>query len=578
MRRSFPLLVVAIACAAGCTGYVENVSGDQGGIKITSIGQGLQVNRFSAGTYLLARSVILEGRPKGTELFVEHLNMVLANSNISSLTLTASEVESKIKEPLGDAGAQTCPFVKQVDPQKSVACRTLAQRALDEAAKTSATLALDMQQKLRVASSTLKADELAFLKERIDESMQVGLDAGKVHTMELLRAKAVCDLTPEVKETAFNFGVSQGRTVFAQTGNKVLPTIGRNQCNTDLVASTVLAEAKTAKQDFLAKNALCAGYKPQDLPAAVDLSAQELDRSAGVDEGMKQGYESLRARLVKDWDCNACVCISGDEGKLPQVCFLRSQLEKKGILIEGKSIWEEIQAGDTHSLYALAQAGEPQCKSEKCKRLVEQYTRDECGCGGPTTLTQAQKQELEEACAPDGIPFPFQIASPLVVDLDGDGVKLLAKRIPFDLTASGKKSMIPALGGADALLALDLDGNGRIDSGAELFGDRTLCGKERCLDGLEALAQHDANRDGVIDARDPVFARLRLWRDTNADGQSSADELSTPARAGIREIQLKARLDVGFVDLAGHSATRALTFLRTDGTRGTIPDVWFNVQ
>jgi len=53
------------------------------------------------------------------------------------------------------------------------------------------------------------------------------------------------------------------------------------------------------------------------------------------------------------------------------------------------------------------------------------------------------------------------------------------------------------------VLPIDLNGNGRIDSGAELFGNHT--GGKSFANGFDALAQYDDNRDGKIDAADAVF-------------------------------------------------------------------------
>jgi len=169
------------------------------------------------------------------------------------------------------------------------------------------------------------------------------------------------------------------------------------------------------------------------------------------------------------------------------------------------------------------------------------------------------------------------IGSPLVLDLDGNGVHLSESRIRFDLAGTGEKVWIQSLEGRDALLTLDLDGDGRVGSGRELFGNSTACQAGTCTDCVEALQQHDANRDGYIDIRDPVFALLRLWRDADRDGVSSPGELTSVTAAGISAIQLTARTDLSFSDAAGNSATRALSFKRRRGPDGVIYDVWFNL-
>lgn len=67
--------------------------------------------------------------------------------------------------------------------------------------------------------------------------------------------------------------------------------------------------------------------------------------------------------------------------------------------------------------------------------------------------------------------------SPLVLDLDGNGfdIKLLSAYGPrFDQDGDGRYSRTAWVEATDGLLALDLNGNGMIDSGVELFGNNFL--------------------------------------------------------------------------------------------------------
>ena len=81
--------------------------------------------------------------------------------------------------------------------------------------------------------------------------------------------------------------------------------------------------------------------------------------------------------------------------------------------------------------------------------------------------------------------------------------------------------------------AANVDGNGSIDTGRELFGvdteivDANTGLTRNASSGFEALKAQDGNGDQLIDANDAVFSQLRLWRDLNQDGQSQTGELFT---------------------------------------------------
>jgi len=124
------------------------------------------------------------------------------------------------------------------------------------------------------------------------------------------------------------------------------------------------------------------------------------------------------------------------------------------------------------------------------------------------------------------------------------------------------------------LLALDRNHDGVINDGGELFGSATrLAGGGTAGNGYVALAEIDSNGDGVIDAKDSLYADLRVWVDANADGVSQADELKTLASLRIASLNLDARRD-GAED-HGNLIGLSSTYTTDDGKQHAAADVWF---
>lgn len=154
---------------------------------------------------------------------------------------------------------------------------------------------------------------------------------------------------------------------------------------------------------------------------------------------------------------------------------------------------------------------EPQC----------QWANNLCSYapGSPIIIAYGKGAKYELTSMDDGVFF----------DLDGDGV--------IDRVAWTK---------ADeevAFLALDRDGDGRITSGRELFGNHTLPGAPNGFDALQqmAMASNGGVLRGSVSADDPLFASLLLWTDRNHNGISEPDELR-PASEVLSEIGLGYKL------------------------------------
>jgi serine-aspartate repeat-containing protein C/D/E len=190
------------------------------------------------------------------------------------------------------------------------------------------------------------------------------------------------------------------------------------------------------------------------------------------------------------------------------------------------------------------------------------------GCGGTDTA-----EVTVVIGSPPPPPPPPPPVSPLVIDLHGDGIHLIARdnnSHGFDLTGDGKADDTAWFSPTDGILARDYDGNGTIDGIHEVFGNAEM-------DGYSELRMlEDTNSDGVIDANDAGWDQLRVWVDANSDGISQAEELYGLAHFGIVSIDAMGTENyIGMGDEAFISHTGSVTL--ADGSTLDTADVWFNL-
>ncbi|EPJ49069.1 MAG: hypothetical protein OFPII_03200 [Osedax symbiont Rs1] len=169
--------------------------------------------------------------------------------------------------------------------------------------------------------------------------------------------------------------------------------------------------------------------------------------------------------------------------------------------------------------------------------------------------------------------------SPLILDLDNDGVETISmdQGVKFDIDADGDLDATGWVNKDDALLVRDLNGDGLINDGSELFGENTvLSNGEKASNGFMALADLDSNNDGVFDKNDALYNELQIWQDRNSDGISQKEELSGLLDAGIESISLNTEVVSEFS--ADNWTGLRSSWVDTSGVTRDIDDVWFSTE
>ncbi|MDR1285147.1 MAG: hypothetical protein LBJ88_02985, partial [Campylobacteraceae bacterium] len=173
---------------------------------------------------------------------------------------------------------------------------------------------------------------------------------------------------------------------------------------------------------------------------------------------------------------------------------------------------------------------------------------------------------------------------PLVLDLNFNSktsVGIGNNFTYFDYDGDGFRERTAWSEAEDAILAMDINRNGIIDNGSELFGSYTkLSDGSFAKDGYEALSQYDENGDGIIDKNDSIFSSLRLWKDINGNGLTDEGELTSIQVSNVVSIYLYRPDGSSFGSLYenGNIISNQTTFKTDDGHTGIVRDVWFQIN
>ena len=155
---------------------------------------------------------------------------------------------------------------------------------------------------------------------------------------------------------------------------------------------------------------------------------------------------------------------------------------------------------------------------------------------------------------------------PLVLNFGGSAAQLTSQRFKFDLDTDGKTEDINFVAGGSGFLALDKNGDGKINNGSELFGAATG-------NGFAELSALDSDHNGWIDENDAAYGLLRVWTKDAAGN----DRLATLQEANVGALSLASTatpfdLKDSRNALLGQIRSSGI-FLPENGVAGTIQQV-----
>jgi len=159
------------------------------------------------------------------------------------------------------------------------------------------------------------------------------------------------------------------------------------------------------------------------------------------------------------------------------------------------------------------------------------------------------------------------LKDPLIINFDGTAARLGSRSFGFDIDADGTDESLPDLAAGKGYLAIDLNSDGKINDGHELFGPKSG-------NGFSELSRYDDDGNGWIDENDNAFS----WLSVLSFDETGAQVIKGIASLGIGAISTASsstRFDIKDQmngDLLGRVRASGVYFAE-NGTAGTIQQV-----
>lgn len=166
----------------------------------------------------------------------------------------------------------------------------------------------------------------------------------------------------------------------------------------------------------------------------------------------------------------------------------------------------------------------------------------------------------------------ISLLDPLVIKYEGssESLEFLDKEMSFkfDIDANGVEDDVPYLAQGSGFLALDINKNGLIDDGSELFGPSTN-------DGFSELSSYDSDNNSWIDENDDIFKDLVIWN-INKEGEESLLSLyeSNVGAIYLEDSDVGVSINKDVKDTLAQVKSTSI-FLKEDGTAGLIASLDF---